>query len=129
MGRRVFRGRVECCQAQWLPDGGKGAGGSLGEALGDRLGRGPAKATSFQALEVREQCHTLAEAKIDLKQGDWQRLHVESTGNKLVARLNGQELRGEDPYLTTARVRWWFAAGGDNVQLRKVRFSEGTALP
>jgi hypothetical protein len=72
--------------------------------------------------------HTLAEAKLDLKQGDWQRLHVEYTGDKLVARLNGQELRGEDPHLTTAKVRWWFASSGDNVQLRNVRFSEGTAL-
>ena len=72
--------------------------------------------------------NTLAETKAELKQGDWQRLHVESTGNKLVARLNGQELRAEHPYLATAKVRWWFAAGGDNVQLRNVRFSEGTAL-
>jgi hypothetical protein len=71
--------------------------------------------------------HTLAEAKVDLKQGDWQRLHVEYSGDKLVARLNGQELRGEDSHLTTPKVRWWFAAG-DNVQVRNVRFSEGTAL-
>jgi hypothetical protein len=71
--------------------------------------------------------HTLAEAKIDLKPDDWQRLHVEYTGDKLVARLNGQEMRAEHPYLATPKVRWWFAAS-DKVQVRNVRFSEGAAL-
>jgi hypothetical protein len=71
--------------------------------------------------------HTLTEATVDLKPGDWQRLHVESSGGKLVARLNGQELRAEHPYLATPKVRWWLAAG-DGVQVRNVRFSEGTAL-
>jgi hypothetical protein len=71
--------------------------------------------------------NTLAEAKVDLKSGDWQRLHVEATGSKLVARLNGEELRAEHDYLATPKVRWWFAAG-DGAQVRKVRFSEGTAL-
>jgi hypothetical protein len=73
--------------------------------------------------------HVLAESKLDLKQGDWQRLHVEYSGDKLVARLNGQEIRGTDQHLATPKVRWWFAAGGDNVQLRNVRFREGAALP
>ena len=72
--------------------------------------------------------HTLAEAQHDLKPGDWQRLHVEASGSKLVARLNGQELRAENSYLATPKVRWWFAAG-DGVQIRNVRFQEGTALP
>ena len=72
--------------------------------------------------------HVLAEADIDLKQGEWQRLHVEYTGDRLVARLNGQELKAQHEYLATPKVRWWFAAGGDNVQLRNVRFSEGQPL-
>ena len=72
--------------------------------------------------------HTLAEAKLDLKQDDWQRLHVEATGGKLVARLNGQEMRAEHPYLATPKVRWWFAAS-DRVQVRNVRFSAGVAAP
>jgi hypothetical protein len=71
---------------------------------------------------------TLAEAKIDLKPDEWQRLHVEYSDGKLAARLNGQELRAEHPYLATPKVRWWFAAG-DSVQVRNVRFCEGTALP
>lgn len=72
--------------------------------------------------------HTLAEAKADLKAGDWQRLHVEAAGGKLVARLNGEELRAEHPYLATPKVRWWFAAG-DGAQVRNVRFAEGTPVP
>ena len=69
--------------------------------------------------------HTLAEEHIDLKQGEWQRLHVEYAGDRMVARLNGTELRAQHDYLATPKVRWWFAAGGDNVQLRNVKFSEG----
>jgi hypothetical protein len=70
---------------------------------------------------------TLAEAAIDLKPEDWQRLHVEYSDGKLAVRLNGQELRAEHPYLATPKVRWWFAAN-DKVQVRNVKFSEGTAL-
>ncbi|MEA3211402.1 MAG: hypothetical protein QOE70_4459 [Chthoniobacter sp.] len=72
--------------------------------------------------------HVLAETKIDLKQGDWQRLHVEYVGDQMAARLNGQEMKVQHEYLATPKVRWWFAAGGDNVQLRNVRFSEGQPL-
>jgi hypothetical protein len=70
---------------------------------------------------------TLAEAKIDLKPDQWQRLHVEYSGEQLVARLNGQEMRASHPYLATPKVRWWFAAS-DGVQVRNVSFREGTAL-
>lgn len=72
--------------------------------------------------------HVLAETKIDLKQGDWQRLRVEYAGDQMAARLNGQEMKVQHEYLATPKVRWWFAAGGDNVQLRNVRFSEGQPL-
>ena len=72
--------------------------------------------------------HVLAETKVDLKQGDWQRLHVEYAGDQMAARLNGQEMKVQHEYLATPKVRWWFAAGGDNVQLRNVRFSEGQPL-
>lgn len=71
--------------------------------------------------------HTLAEAKIDLKQDNWQRLHVEYAGDKLVVRLNGERMHTGHSYLATPKVRWWFAAS-DKVQVRNVRFSEGTAL-
>jgi hypothetical protein len=70
--------------------------------------------------------HTLAETNVDLKQGDWQRLHVEYAGDQMAARLNGVELKAKHEYLATPKVRWWFA--GDNVQIRNVRFSEGQPL-
>ncbi|MGB8169651.1 MAG: hypothetical protein WCF18_19275 [Chthoniobacteraceae bacterium] len=71
--------------------------------------------------------NTLTESKLDLKPDEWQRLHVEATNGKLVARLNGEELRAEHPYLATPRVRWWFAAG-DGAQVRNVRFREGKTI-
>ena len=69
--------------------------------------------------------HVLAETKLDLKQGDWQQLRVEYVGNQMAARLNGQVMKVQNEYLATPKVRWWFAAGGDNVQIRNIRFSEG----
>ena len=72
--------------------------------------------------------HTLAETKLDLKPGDWQRLHVEYTGDWMATRLNGIELKAQHEYLATPKVRWWFAAA-DGVEIRNVRFSEGEPLP
>ena len=72
--------------------------------------------------------HVLAEAKVDLKPGEWQRLHVEYAGDRMAARLNGDELKVQHEYLATPKERWWFAASGDNVQVRNVRFSEGEPL-
>ena len=72
--------------------------------------------------------HVLAESKVELKQGEWQRLHVEYTGDQMAARLNGIEMKAQHAWLATPKVRWWFAAGGDSVQLRNVRFSEGQPI-
>ena len=72
--------------------------------------------------------NVLAEAKVEVKQGEWQKLHVEYAGDRMIARLNGTELKAQHDYLATPKVRWWFAAGGDNVQLRNVRFAEGEPL-
>ena len=71
---------------------------------------------------------TLAETKVDLKQGDWQKLHVEYAGNQMAVRLNGQEMKVQHDYLATPKVQWWLAAGGDNVQIRNIRFSEGQPI-
>lgn len=72
--------------------------------------------------------HVLAETKVELKQGEWQKLHVEYAGDQMAARLNGQEMEVQHEYLATPKVRWWFAAGGDNVQIRNIRFSEGVPV-
>ena len=66
--------------------------------------------------------------KIKIEPRDWQKLHVEYAGDRMSARLNGEELKAQHEYLATPKVRWWFAAGGDNVQIRNVRFSEGEPL-
>ena len=46
----------------------------------------------------------------------------------MAARLNGQEMKVQHDYLATPKVQWWFAAGGDNVQMRNIRFSEGQPI-
>lgn len=69
--------------------------------------------------------HVLAEAKLDLKPGDWQKLRVEFTGDRMAARLNGIDLQAQHAYLATPKKRWWFAVGGGTAELRNVRVSEG----
>ncbi len=80
------------------------------------------------SMEGPGKSHVLAETKIDLKQGEWQKLHVEYAGDQMAARLNGQEMKVQHEYLATPKVQWWFAAGGDNVQIRNIRFSEGVPV-
>lgn len=73
--------------------------------------------------------HTLAETAVDLKPEEWQHLRVEYTGDQMAARLNGAELRAQNPYLATPKVRWWLAAGGAGTQVRNIRVTEGVPLP
>jgi hypothetical protein len=72
--------------------------------------------------------HTLAESNLNLNPEEWQHLRVEYAGDQMAARLNNLTLNAQHPYLATAKVRWWFAASGTEVQLRNVRFSEGQPL-
>lgn len=71
--------------------------------------------------------HTLAESPVDLQADAWHSLRVEFTGDQVAARLDGQELQAQHPYLATPKVRWWFAAA-DSVQIRKVSVREGLPL-
>jgi len=70
---------------------------------------------------------TLKETTVDLKSGDWHTLRVEYAGDQLAARLDGQDLTAQHPYLATPKVRWWFAAA-DGVQIRNVRVTEGQPI-
>jgi hypothetical protein len=72
--------------------------------------------------------HTLQETVVDLKPDEWHKLRVESAGDQVAARLDGQELKAQHPYLATPKVRWWFAAA-DSAQIRNVRVTEGEPLP
>jgi hypothetical protein len=71
--------------------------------------------------------HTLAAAPVDLKPDAWHILRVEYAGDEIAARLDGKELRGQHPTLTTPKVRWWFAAG-DGVEIRNTKITEGVPL-
>lgn len=71
--------------------------------------------------------HTLQETAVDLKPDAWHKLRVEYAGDKLAARLDGQELIGQHEYLATPKVQWWFAAA-DTVQIRNVKITEGQPL-
>ena len=69
--------------------------------------------------------HTLAESAVDLKPGEWHKLRVEWTGDKMAARLDGKELQAQHPYLATTKTRWWFAVSGAKLKLRDVKAWEG----
>lgn len=66
--------------------------------------------------------HTIATLKEVPKDGRWNRLRVEWTGDKMAASLNGKELSAEHPYLASAKKRSWLAAG-DGVKIRNLRIS------
>lgn len=69
--------------------------------------------------------HTLAEAAVDLKPGEWHKLRLEWTGDRMAVRLDGAELNARHPYLATPKARWWFAVGGAKLKLRNVKACEG----
>lgn len=71
--------------------------------------------------------HTLAEKPVDLKDGEWQKLRVEYTGDQMTARLNDVEVKGQDEHLAAPKVQWWFAAG-NTAEVRNVKISEGQPL-
>ncbi|HSI15144.1 MAG TPA: hypothetical protein VK961_24030 [Chthoniobacter sp.] len=71
--------------------------------------------------------HTLSETPVDLKPDAWHKLRVEYAGDQIAARLDGQDIIGQNAYLATPKVRWWFAAA-DTVQIRNVKITEGTPI-
>ncbi len=68
---------------------------------------------------------TLAEAPLDLKQGEWYKVRYEWTGDKMAATLQGKTIQGSHPTLSQKRSRWWFAAGGPKLEIRNVKVWEG----
>ncbi len=52
---------------------------------------------------------------------------MEYANDELAARLDGQDLIGQDPHLTMPKARWWFAAA-NGVQIRNVHITEGTPI-
>jgi hypothetical protein len=66
--------------------------------------------------------HTLAEAKVDFKPGEWHHVRLDYAGDQMTAKIDGTELKAQHPYLATPKVRWWFAAGS-TVEVRNIRFT------
>jgi hypothetical protein len=68
--------------------------------------------------------HVLAEVTGNYQRGEWQKLRIEYSGDQMTAHLNDQELKAQHPYLATPKKRWWFAAGGQTVEIRSVKVTE-----
>ena len=91
--------------------------------------RGTAKITDDStAVKGVKPPTTLAEAKFELKPGEWHHARLEWTGDKMAARIDGSEFQGSAPRLSTAKTRWWFAVSGAKVHIRHVKACEGKAL-
>ena len=71
--------------------------------------------------------HTIAELPLAVKQAEWHKLRVEWKGDQMAARLDGNELRAQHPFLATATSRRGLAAA-QTVQVRHLKLS-GEASP
>ena len=68
---------------------------------------------------------TLGQVALDLKPGQWYSARLEWTGDKMAARVDGKEIRGQHANLAAPKARWWFAVGGAKVHLKNVKACEG----
>ncbi len=67
---------------------------------------------------------TLAETALDLKPGQWVSVRLEWSGDRMAARVDGKEIQGQHPTLTTEKARWWFAVSGAKLRLRNVKVTQ-----
>lgn len=65
----------------------------------------------------------LAEAKLDLKPGQWYPLHYEWSGNRMAAKIGDVSIEGSHDNLGKNKSRWWFAVSGQTVKVRQVKVS------
>jgi hypothetical protein len=66
--------------------------------------------------------HTIATLPLKVSSAEWHHLLVEWTGDKMAARLDGNELTASHPYLATKKARSWLAAG-NLVKIRNLKIS------
>jgi hypothetical protein len=71
--------------------------------------------------------HTIAELPLAVKRAEWHKLRVEWKGDQMAARLDGNELRAQHPFLATEKSRSWLAAS-QTVKVRNLKIS-GEASP
>lgn len=65
----------------------------------------------------------LAEASIDLKQGQWYTLRYTWSGDQMTATLGEAKIEASNPNLGKKKSRWWFAVGGASVKIRSIKVS------
>lgn len=53
--------------------------------------------------------HSIAALKFPVNAGEWHQLHVEWQGDEMAARLDGQELRAQHPFLVSPKAQSWLA--------------------
>ena len=63
----------------------------------------------------------LADAKLDLKPGQWYPLHYEWSGNRMAAKIGDSSIEGSNDNLGKKKSRWWFAVSGQSVKVRNVK--------
>lgn len=67
----------------------------------------------------------LAEAKLDLKQGEWYPLHYEWSGEHMAAKIGElASIQADNPNLAKKKARWWIAVGGATVKIRSIKVTE-----
>ena len=66
--------------------------------------------------------HTISKVDMTVKPGEWHRLHVEWRGDRMAARLDGNEVRAQHKFLATTKQRSWLAAG-KSVHVRNLTVS------
>ena len=101
-----------------------GAGSFLVGCDSDRhVGRVVVNATSVSIAEDSvKPSHTIAKTDLAVKPGEWHRLRVEWTGDRMAANLDGKEVRAQHAFLATAKQRSWLAAG-KSVHVRNLKIS------
>jgi len=62
----------------------------------------------------------LSTAPLDLKPGQWHKLHYEWKGDRMAATLDDAKVEATNPNLGLKKSRWWFAVGGASLQIRNI---------
>ncbi len=63
----------------------------------------------------------LAEAKLDLKPGQWYSLRYEWHGDRMAATLGDKHIEGSNSNLAKHKARWWFAVSGKTMKVRHIK--------
>ena len=64
-----------------------------------------------------------------LKADEWYPLTLEIRGDEMAALVAGVQLKGQHPFLASAKARFWFAVGGKDLRIRNLKVWEAKANP